>query len=150
VCCTVLVVEGVGCVEMGVGIGLPPCFWVACGVAPCTGGVVFADTVGIVVRVAAKVGEGVGVVGVGVCRPGGVLVGFTANIGADDECEASACAFTIPSTAPMQERRRKTIAHAALRARETVDLATLERVTPLMIWLLNCPYSDIREEGDEA
>lgn len=149
-CCTVLVVEGVGNVEIGVGIGLPPCFCVDCGVAPCTGGVVFAGTVGIVVSVAANVGEGVGVVGVGVCRPGGVLVGFTVNVGVDGKCKASACAFMIPSTAPMQERRRKTIAHAAIRAREKIDVATLERVTPLIALLLDCPYSEIREEGDEA
>jgi hypothetical protein len=114
----VLVVEGVGCVEMGVGIRMRLCVWVACGVAPCTVGVVFAGTVGILVSVTANVGEGVGVVGVGVCQPGGVLVGFTADIGADSKCGALACAFAIPSIAPKQEKRRSKREHAAIRARE--------------------------------
>ncbi len=77
--------EGVGCVGIDVGIGLSPCLPAACGMVPCMGGVAFANAVGIVVRVTANVGEGVGVVGTGVgeCLPGGVLVGFTANGGTE-------------------------------------------------------------------
>jgi hypothetical protein len=129
VCRTVLVVEGVGCVEMDVGIGLPTGFCVVCGVARCMGGVALANTVGIVVSVTANVGVGVGV---GVCLPGGVLVGFTKDEGAEISCGAFACAFAIPSTALMQQKRRSKRAHAAIRARATVDLATCERAAPLM------------------
>ena len=90
------------------------------GVAAFTGGVAFAGTVGIVVSVAANVGEGAGAVGVGVgeCLPGGVLEGFAAVVDADSTCAVSACAFAIPSTAPTQEKRRSKSEHAAIRARE--------------------------------
>ena len=87
-CQTVLVVEEVGRFGKEVGIGLSPCFPATCGVVACTGGVAFANNVGIAVRVTANVGEGVGVVGtgVGVCLPGGVLVGFTADGGIESTC----------------------------------------------------------------
>ena len=135
---------------MDVGIGLPTCFWVACGVAPCKEGVAFANTVGIVVSVIANVGVGTGVVGVGVRLPGGVLVGFTEDEAAESTCGVFACAFAIPATAPMQQKRRSKRAHAANRARATVDLATCERAAPLMVRLLNRPHLRIKKEGDVA
>jgi hypothetical protein len=58
------------------------------------------------------------------------------------------CAFAIPSTAPIQEKRRSKKEHAAISAREIVDLASLERAAPLMAWFLNIPYFGIIEEGD--
>ncbi len=133
-CQIVLAVEDVVCVGMEVGIGLSPCFPTGRGMVPCKGGVAFANTVGIVVRVTANVGEGVGVVGtgVGVCLPGGVLVGFTADGGTESTCRAFACACVIPATVPMQEKKRSKSAHVAIRARATVDVATLERAAVLM------------------
>jgi hypothetical protein len=120
------------------------------GVATLTGGVEFTGTVGIVVSVAANVGEGAGVVGVGERLPGGVLVGFAADVIADSKCEVFACAFAIPSTAPIQENKRSEREHAATRAREAVDLLSLERTAKWMAWLLNRPYPGIPEVSDGA
>ena len=115
-----------------------------------TGGVAFADSVGTVVSVAANVGEGAGAVGVGECLPGGVLVGFAADVVAESSCEVLARAFAIPSTVPIQENRRSESEHAATRARKAVDLVCLERATSSMACLLNRPYSGIPEKADGA
>ena len=122
----------------------------AVGVATFTGGVAFADTVGIVVSVAANVGEGAGAVGVGECLPGGVLVGFAADVVAEIRCGVFACAFANPSIAPILENKRSEREHAATRARETVDLVSLERTAKWMAWVLNRPYPGIPEESDGA
>ena len=54
--------------------------------------------------------------GVGERLPGGVLVGFTADVVADSKCGVLACAFAIPSAAAIQEKKRSKKEHAAVRA----------------------------------
>jgi hypothetical protein len=86
-----------------------------CGVATFTGGD-FAGTEGIVVSIAANVGDGAGAVGVGERLPGGVLVGLTADVVADSKYGVMACTFAIPSKAPIQEKRRSKRENTAMRA----------------------------------
>jgi len=122
---------------MGVGTGLPLCFWLAGGIVTFRGGVAFADIAGIVVGEAANVDVGAGggvlaavgeagAVGVGECLPGGVLVGFAVEILADSRSAVVACVFVIPPVAPMHENRSSVRENAATIAREIVGLASLE------------------------
>jgi len=115
-----------------------------------TGDVALADTVGIVVGVAMNVGEGAGAVGVGERKPGGVLVGFAADLLADSRFGVMACVFAIPSIAPINENSRSARENVAAIAREIAGLASLAWDAKWIAWLGSDSGSAITGEDSGA
>jgi len=97
-----------------------------------------------------NVGEGAGAVAVGECQPGGVLVGFAAELLAGSRFGAMACVFAIPANAPINENRRSARENVAAIAREIAGLASLAWDAKWMAWLGSDSHSAITEESNGA